>query len=153
MTQLDLLTNPTLQSQTTTASLHIFILEQNDRIADLLTIIFHMCGYETTRYVDRHSLLLDLSNRRPTAQQRAAILLDLNEVNKPQEGVDAFIETLRTHWRDRKTYPAIIIITTSPRIKAQAAGYRVVMLPFKPRVLCEAIQEEIRSMISEKSDE
>ena len=155
MTRSDLLTNLTQQPQTVTAALHIFMLEQNDRIADLLTIIYHMCGYETTRYVDRHALHIDLPNRGPIAQQRAVILLDLNEANKPQEGVGAFIETLRTYWQDRKDCPAILVITTSPRIKAQAEadGRRVVMLPFKPRVLCEAIQEEICSVISERSDQ
>ncbi len=155
MTQLDLLANPALQSQTLTASLYVFMMEQNDRIADLLTIIFRMCNYETTRYADRHTLLLDLPNRRATAQQRAVILLDFHEMNKPQEGIETFIETLRTHWRDRKTFPAIIVLTTSPHIKvqAQAHGYRVVMQPFKPRVLCEAIQEEICSLISEEREQ
>jgi DNA-binding response OmpR family regulator len=139
-----------LQTQRTVPSRPILVIEQNDRMAELLAMTLQMYGYSMARYAGNASRFIDLPKTMPAGPCPALILLDLNEWNVPRENISGTIEMFRTCWQDCSIIPAILVITTSIRIQecVQACGYRAVLQPFKSRVLCEVIREELGSKVS-----
>jgi DNA-binding response OmpR family regulator len=142
MTMNDLLI-PSLSRTSVPASLassHVFIVEKNPSIAEMITTVLTLAGYCPTKGIGELSALSQISPTNPPA----LILLD---ISLPHEACSKILTDAQAQCMAIGiTPPPIIILTTSPSIRneVEAIGYRALLKPFHVQDLMQAVHEALR---------
>lgn len=121
------------------ASPHIFIVEKNPSIAEMITWMLELAGYHSTRSIKELSTLSQIIRADPPA----LILLDMGLLHESSGWILAGVQAQCTSIGIIP--PPIIVLTTSPAIQkeVEALGYQVVLKPFHIQDLTEAVREAL----------
>jgi DNA-binding response OmpR family regulator len=122
------------------ASSHVFIVEKNPGIAEMITTVLTLAGYSPTKGIGELSVLSQISPTNPPV----LILLD---VSLPHETCSKILTDAQAQFMAIGiTPPPIIVLTTSPSVRneVEAIGYRTLLKPFHVQDLMQAVHEVLR---------
>lgn len=122
------------------ASPHIFIVEKNPDIAEMITWTLELAGYYSTRRIRELSALAQIT----LADSPALILLDVGLLQESASKIFTDVQAQCTFIGI--TSPPIIVLTTSPVIQKEVEdmGYRAMLKPFHIQNLTQAVHEALR---------
>ncbi len=119
---------------------HILVVEQQPAVREMLWWILRLAGYRVTANADRNAALTWQEWAMP-ADDPVVMLLDLS-LPRTTEAAN-FLFHLRARWQEAgKGAPRVIVLTTSPQVRAELeAREHVLLKPFYIRDLLALIQE------------